>query len=139
MMCAQVIVSLAHDGALQVELDGAMGTSRPVKLPEGEKCHEVLRTILVGRSSSRFEIGLDGNPTERQLRHWVAHSRAWPGDRCPFCRAEGWLDGRRGRSSGAVVLATHGAGHGQVTIRRLPPRHSKVRQVIEGSLEELGL
>jgi hypothetical protein len=83
----QLILTLSPENSLVVELPGVMGTRRRVELRPGSEA-ETLTRILRAQREEKAEIGLDGAPTQAQVRHWERHS-IWSDSRCRFCIAEG--------------------------------------------------
>lgn len=82
----QIIVTLSPLGQLVIELPG-VGTRRQITSRDGE-FHETCRRILEAQAMDRTEIGLDGAPTQAQVKHWERH-QVWPDSHCRFCLAEG--------------------------------------------------
>lgn len=84
-----VVVSLAPDGELQLELPGVEGTSRIIPLKETSvvKPSATIRRVLQSIAQSQTAIGLDGAPTKAQVWHWERH-QTFPDIRCAFCQAE---------------------------------------------------
>ena len=70
MAIPQVIVTLSPQGHLQAELPGANGSRRRVDL-RADSAVKTLTRILQGQLQSKVEIGLDGAPTQAQVRHWA--------------------------------------------------------------------
>lgn len=117
----QVIVTLAPNGALIAELPGPNGARRQV--PLGKDPGETLLRILQGQLSSRVEIGLDGAPTEAQVRHWERHE-IWADPTCRFCIAERGLHPRQkpreAKEKPVIVSKSNG-----VEVRRLSKSSTK--------------
>lgn len=83
----QLLLTLTPQGELAVELPGHQATRRQVVLRTAEAGASLLR-MLEAQARQQCEIGLDGAPTERQVRHWERHE-TWPDSHCRFCLAEG--------------------------------------------------
>jgi hypothetical protein len=122
----QVIVTLAPNGTLIAELPGPNGARRQVALGTGIRksfgepvplVEESLTRILQGQLNSRVEIGLDGAPTQAQVKHWERHE-IWADPTCRFCIAERGLHGRvkpsHSKEKPVVVSKSNG-----VEVRRL--------------------
>jgi hypothetical protein len=88
----QVIVTLAPNGTLIAELPGPNGARRQV--PLGPQPGPTLLRILQNQLSNRTEIGLDGAPTQAQVKHWERHE-IWADPTCRFCIAERGLHPRQ--------------------------------------------
>jgi hypothetical protein len=112
----QLLLTLAPDGTLQVELPGAMATRRVVPVRDRE-CASTLKRMLEAQARSDVAIGEDGSPTQAQVRHWERHG-VFGDPRCPHCISEGFRP--RGSRVRAVVIAEHGG----VVVRRVPARKS---------------
>src|SRR5216684_3310511 len=87
-MIPQILVTLSPSGELQAELPGSNGARRVVPLQR-----DVSTTLLRILNSQlhagdSVEIGEDGAPTARQVRHWTNH-KTFPDYQCPFCQSEG--------------------------------------------------
>lgn len=105
----QVLVTLNPQGELTVELPG-VGTRRQIVCRDGEIAG-TLHRILLAQALDRTEIGLDGAPTQAQVRHWERHE-IWPDSHCRFCLAEGRArpdhgQGRTGRRR-VLISECHG-------------------------------
>lgn len=83
----QLIVTLTPQGELAVELPGFMATRRKVLL-RAKDAGETLLAMLNGQLKDQVEIGLDGAPTQAQVKHWERH-QIWADSHCRFCIAEG--------------------------------------------------
>lgn len=118
----QVLISLSPEGSLVAELPGANGSRRKVVLKDHEAVAS-LRRMLQAQANSQWEIGTDGAPTARQVKHWEQHD-IFADDRCPFCIAEGRIRGGKPRRAQPVLLSEHGG----VVVRRLPPKGRKIKQ-----------
>ena len=96
MSTPQLILTLAPGGQLVVELPGANGSRRQVKL-EGsdEDIIASLLRMLQAQLRSQISIGLDGAPTQAQARHWTRHQGLWGDPSCPFCISEGRFGAKR--------------------------------------------
>lgn len=83
----QLLVTLNPQGELCIELPGEQATRRQVICRDSEIA-ATLHRILLAQALDRTEIGLDGAPTQAQVRHWERHE-IWPDNHCRFCLAEG--------------------------------------------------
>jgi len=136
MTIPQLIITLTPDRlGLQAELPGVNGSRRVVSLGKSEFFSSCLR-ILRATADAKVEIGLDGAPTQAQVKHWDQHSPKAPSDRCPFCLAEGWVHSRpRGAKRSEQTQ-----GDGSVKVRKIAARGGRpLGRKISASLEELGL
>lgn len=147
MTSPQLLITLTPDRlGLQAELPGTNGSRRVVSLSSKAFFSDCLR-MLLAQANLKVEIGLDGAPTQAQVKHWEGHSAQAPSDRCPFCLEAGWVHSRAGREK----PREHSVGDGSVKVRRLPAK-GKARgggggggqkrilaRKISASLEELGL
>jgi hypothetical protein len=128
----QVIVTLAPNGTLIAELPGANGARRQVPLGTGVRksfddpvplVEESLTRILQGQLNSRVEIGLDGAPTQAQVKHWERHE-IWADPTCRFCIAERGLHPRQkpktAMNKPVVVAKSNG-----VEVQRLSDKERK--------------
>lgn len=107
----QVIVTLAPNGRLIAELPAANGARRKVNL--AGDCEATLLRILQGQLRSKVEIGLDGAPTNAQVKHWERHG-IWADPTCAFCIAEQRTHGvKRSRTDASP------RGDGSVQVRRI--------------------
>src|SRR5712664_3978120 len=89
LMTPQILVTLSPSGDLIAELPGTNGSRRVIALRAGaaeSALLRILRAQLVAPAPP--EIGSDGAPTTRQVRHWTSHD-IFADPQCPFCRAEG--------------------------------------------------
>ena len=130
VLIPQLIITLSRDQAsLQAELPGANGSRRVVALGSGEDFHSACLRILQAQARRHVEIGLDGAPTERQVKHWEHEA---PDPNCAFCKAEG----RIGR--GRARIYSVGAGDGSVRVRKVKGK-GKATLRTRLSLTELGL
>lgn len=128
-----VTLNLTQDG-LQAELPGANGSRRVVALGDGDDFHDSCLRMLQAQVRRHVEIGLDGAPTERQVRHWEEH-KDFADDRCPFCKSEGRVASRRGRERPYAVAA----GDGSVTVRKVGKKRKPGLRLAGRTLEQLGL
>lgn len=137
----QLIVTITPTGHLAVELPGHMATRRQIILNTKEAGESLLR-MLEAQARDQEEIGLDGAPTQHQVKHWERH-QIWPDARCRFCIAEGRAKPdysllRKPRHT--VVLKDQANG---VEVRRLKPGASglskKLSEVINKNPEDCGL
>lgn len=142
-------VSLSPEGDLLLHLPGAAALGdRRIALREGftdsgeSRLAQTLRRVLRAQADRQYEIGSDGAPTERQVRHWERH-QLFADDRCPFCLAEGRLalsrDSLRKRAAQRTVLSSYGG----VTVRRIAAKGKGARGAAKvcmtsGSAAELG-
>jgi hypothetical protein len=117
----QVIVTLAPNGTLIAELPGPNGARRQV--PLGPDVGPTLLRILQGQLSSRVEIGLDGAPTQAQVKHWERHE-IWADPTCRFCIAERGLHGRVKPKAVADKPVVVSKSNG-VEVRRLSDKNRK--------------
>lgn len=125
----QVIVTLAPNGALIAELPAANGARRQVALM-GD-CEATLSRILQAQLRNQTELGLDGAPTQAQVKHWERHS-IWADPQCRFCIAE------RGLKPSKKRPLTIAAGNGEVTVRRisrsdtakLKAKHERIKKAL---------
>jgi hypothetical protein len=115
----QVIVTLAPNGTLIAELPGPNGARRQV--PLGKNPGETLTRILQNQLSNRTEIGLDGAPTQAQVRHWERHE-IWADPTCRFCIAERGLHPRQKPKAVADKPMSKSNG---VEVRRLSDKERK--------------
>lgn len=131
----QLIVTLTPQGALAVELPGHMATRRQVLLAQGEAGPTLLR-MLEAQARDGMEIGLDGAPTQAQVRHWERHSQ-WPSSSCRFCLAEGRATPDHKRGGKAPIMSTPDG----VQVRRLRAGQSFKHKVLSSkrSPGDLGL
>lgn len=116
----QLILSLGPEG-LQTELPGAFATRRKLVLhgtPEQKLA--TIERILEALGQDLTEIGLDGAPTEAQVRHWERHE-IWPDTRCAFCQREGRFGAKPQRERRRVVEYKTAEG---VEVRRIKARVS---------------
>ena len=147
VLVPQLIITLSPDrSGLQVELPGANGSRRVVPLA-GKQFYESCLRMLQAQAERKVQIGLDGAPTQAQVKHWERHS-IFPDDRCPFCLAEGRAGhARRGSWKPA---REHTVGDGSIRVTRLPSAGpsagqrsatgKRLSRKVEGKmLEELGL
>ena len=109
MSSPQMIISLSPTGELVTELPGLNGSRRKVILIRGE-AEEKIRHILQAQLKNKIEIGLDGAPTQSQVKHWEnhgilcqdpnckknqngsrphSHESLWSDPSCPHCKSEG--------------------------------------------------
>lgn len=86
-MIPQLIVTLTPEGKLAVELPGFQATRRQIVLRTPEAGENLIK-MLQAQAMDKTEIGLDGAPTEAQVRHWERHA-TWPDSHCRFCLSEG--------------------------------------------------
>ena len=129
----QLLITLSLQGGLVLELPGSMGTRRQVQVRDGElasTCHRILAAQLLEQT----EIGLDGAPTQAQVRHWERHE-IWPSGTCPFCVAEGRATGTKKSSRPLAEFR----GNGTVEVRTIPVAKAKRRLETRKSIEDLGL
>jgi hypothetical protein len=129
----QVIVTLAPNGTLIAELPGPNGARRQVALGSGFRkdmgrdpvplVEESLTRILQGQLASRVEIGLDGAPTQAQVKHWERHE-IWADPTCRFCIAERGLHPRQKPKAVADKPVVVSKSNG-VEIRRLSDKDRK--------------
>jgi hypothetical protein len=117
----QVIVTLAPNGTLIAELPGPNGARRQV--PLGPKPGETLTRILQNQLSNRTEIGLDGAPTQAQVRHWERHE-IWADPTCRFCITERGLHPRQKPKAVADKAVVVSKSNG-VEVRRLSDKDRK--------------
>jgi hypothetical protein len=117
----QVIVTLAPNGTLIAELPGPNGARRQV--PLGKNPGETLVRILQGQLNSRVEIGLDGAPTQAQVKHWERHE-IWADPTCRFCIAERGLHPRQKPKAVADKAVVVSKSDG-VEVRRLSDKQRK--------------
>lgn len=123
----QLILSLSPEGGLQTELPGAHATRRKLALQgDADTVLRTIKTILEALAQDKTEIGLDGAPTEAQVRHWERHCgegfQAQGDTKCRFCIAEG----RFGAPAQARVVRKpliYRTPQG-VEVRRLPSKAS---------------
>jgi hypothetical protein len=129
-------VHLSSEGKLLVQLPGFTGTERTIQIRRDE-AGETLTRILMALEADRTEIGLDGAPTQAQVRHWERHA-TWPDERCRFCLAEGRIRPSVARVRRAyTVMKDERNG---VEVRRLREGESGKRvQRSRKTLEELDL
>ncbi len=146
MNSPQLLITLTPDRlGLQAELPGANGSRRVVSLSSKAFFSDCLR-ILLAQANLKVEIGLDGAPTQAQVRHWEQHGADHPSDRCPFCLEAGWVHFRPGSGQRRREQTQ---GDGSVKVRRLPAKGKarsggggqkrNLARKISASLEELGL
>lgn len=130
----QVIVSLSPSGGLRLELPGPFATRRVIDLRKGETESTLLR-ILLAQQDGDIAIGLDGAPTEAQLRHWERH-QTWPAQGCRFCISEGRALPVSGNAARRVLMSRP-----DVTVRICAPRATGPKQAghCATSAEDLGL
>lgn len=138
----QLSISLSPEGDLLLHLPGAsaMGDRRIALreglTPEGDsRLAQTLRRILRAQSDRRCEIGTDGAPTERQVRHWERH-QLFASDQCPFCISEG-------RTTKAAQSLRHRkttklSEYGGVTVRRVAARGKAKAATRAGHSKALG-
>jgi hypothetical protein len=107
----QVIVTLAPNGCLIAELPGPNGARRKVDL--AGDCEATLTRILQNQLRNRVEIGLDGAPTNAQVKHWERHG-IWADPTCAFCIAE-----QRTRGGKKPRTDASPRGDGSVQVRRI--------------------
>lgn len=121
MTTPQLILSLSPEDTLVVELPGVLGTRRKIELSMGASYDPVAQLVRILRAqrNGQSEIGLDGEPTSRQVRHWERHAST-PDSRCPFCRAEGAFSDEAvaRREPRRVLVARSPDG---VEVRRIKP------------------
>jgi len=102
----QLILVMLPNGKLATEVPGPNGARRRLELKPGQVESTILE-IMRGRIARRIEVGLDGSPTQHQVRHWQQHPhyingklikknpatgyRLSPDVRCPFCISEGHI------------------------------------------------
>jgi hypothetical protein len=84
---------------------------------------ETLTRMLQGQLNSRVEIGLDGAPTQAQVRHWERHE-IWADPTCRFCIAERGLHPRQKPKAVAEKPTVVGKYNG-VEVRRLSDKERK--------------
>lgn len=136
----QLIITLSPTrDALQLELPGVNGLRRVVPVRTQDLATTCLR-ILCAQAERKVQIGLDGAPTQRQVRHWERHD-LFPDDRCPFCIAEGRTRAGQGRP-GWRRTSEHTVGDGSIKVRKLLPKSRKIsasRQVSDSLADDLGL
>lgn len=82
-----VSIRLSPQGQLLLALPGQQDTLRDIVVRKDD-AGETLVRILMALEMDRTEIGLDGAPTQAQVKHWERHG-VWPDERCRFCLAEG--------------------------------------------------
>jgi hypothetical protein len=117
----QVIVTLAPNGTLIAELPGPNGARRQV--PLGPQPGPTLLRILQNQLSNRTEIGLDGAPTQAQVKHWERHE-IWADPTCRFCIAERGLHPRQKPKAVAEKPVVVSKSNG-VEVRRLSDKQRK--------------
>jgi hypothetical protein len=117
----QVIVTLAPNGTLIAELPGPNGARRQV--PLGKNPGETLTRILQNQLSNRTEIGLDGAPTQAQVKHWERHE-IWADPTCRFCIAERGLHPRQKPKATTQKPVVVSKSNG-VEVRRLSDKQRK--------------
>jgi hypothetical protein len=117
----QVIVTLAPNGTLIAELPGPNGARRQV--PLGPQPGPTLLRILQNQLSNRTEIGLDGAPTQAQVKHWERHE-IWADPTCRFCIAERGLHPRQKPKAVADKPVVVSKSNG-VEVRRLSDKDRK--------------
>jgi hypothetical protein len=117
----QVIVTLAPNGTLIAELPGPNGARRQV--PLGPQPGPTLLRILQNQLSNRTEIGLDGAPTQAQVKHWERHE-IWADPTCRFCIAERGLHPRQKPKATAEKPVVVSKSNG-VEVRRLSDKQRK--------------
>ena len=124
----QVLITLSPSGNLQAELPGANGARRVVPIRDLESIERMLR----GQLSAHYEIGEDGAPTSRQVRHWERHD-VFADPQCPFCIAEGRI--KKANNAGFAPFHIIARNRGVVIRRRnkkpqgatkLPQNHTDV-------------
>ena len=134
----QLLITLSLQGGLVLELPGSMGTRRQVQVRDGElasTCHRILAAQLLEQT----EIGLDGAPTQAQVKHWERHG-IWADSQCRFCLSEGRAHASRPKTRRKVLVSVDRAG---VEVRRIKtglssaPKTKKISS--KKSAEELGL
>lgn len=143
----QLLLSLSPEGALQTELPGAFGTRRKLVLqgtPETQL--STIRRVLEALAQDKTEIGLDGAPTEAQVRHWERHCgegfQAQADTRCRFCIEEGRFGApAQARTVRKPLVYRTSSG---VEVRRIPAKQSglgpQISQAPKGkSAAEVGL
>lgn len=132
----QLIITLSPDQTqLQAELPGVNGARRIVSMAHKDFVSSCLK-ILQGLARGKTEIGLDGAPTQQQVRHWERHS-IFPDDHCPFCLNEKKVSAQRRQQR----VREHFVGDGSVTVRRIPAgsKKEKPERSSSASLTELGI
>jgi hypothetical protein len=117
----QVIVTLAPNGTLIAELPGPNGARRQV--PLGPQPGPTLLRILQNQLSNRTEIGLDGAPTQAQVKHWERHE-IWADPTCRFCIAERGLHPRQKPKATTQKPVVVSKSNG-VEVRRLSDKQRK--------------
>lgn len=132
----QLIITLAPDGGLVIELPGS-GKRRQVRSRDSDFATSC-RRMLEAQALDRTEIGLDGAPTQAQVRHWERH-QIWPSGQCRFCHAEGRSRPDQGaglrRPKKVLVSECHG-----VEVRRITSGVSGLgTQRAKKNPEEMGL
>lgn len=135
MSTPQLILSLTPSGTLIIELPGPMSTRRKVEVREDDLA-TTARRILEAQQAAAVEIGLDGAPTQAQVRHWERHG-IWADERCPFCLREGRIGGSE-RVRRIVTLAKRDDG---VEVRKIPARQKGAPAPImaKKNLSEMGI
>ena len=109
----KVTVTLNANGELVAELPGLNGARRHLILRDvaSDLCR-----ILQAQLSNKSTIGLDGAPTQGQIKHWEKHG-IFADPQCPWCRSEGRFTGRKDKVQ-PIILSNYDG----VVVRRLPPR-----------------
>lgn len=133
----QIIVSLSPTGKLKIELPGTMNTRRSLELLPG-KTEETLLRILQAQQAGQTEIGLDGAPTQAQVRYWERHA-SWPDQSCRFCQAEGKAKADQGAGLRAKKKILFTRGEVQARIIPAKAKGAQVSQKVKVNAEELGL
>lgn len=90
----KLIISLAVNGQLQMELPASEGKTRTVVLKD-KTATDMLKYVLRQMTYARDRIGEEGAPTRHQMKHDESH-QIFPDPKCPFCRArliEKYLNG----------------------------------------------
>jgi hypothetical protein len=123
MTSPSVIVSLAPNGGLQLELPGSGERTRAIPLRRTTTIDpaSTIQRILDGLLASQCAIGLDGAPTRAQVEHWERHGASHD-SRCAFCQHElGLLVIGTGSPSSALRDARYAKRElgGGVTVRRV--------------------
>lgn len=135
----QLLLTISPSGGLVAELPGTMATRRKLELHgTAEVQLATIHRILEGQAQDQTELGLDGAPTEAQVRHWERHE-IWPDTRCKFCLAEGRFGApAQVRNTRRELVYKTPAG---VEVRRLKAKQSGETRVAKASKNagELGL
>jgi hypothetical protein len=88
MSIPQVLITLAPNGDLMIELPGKAGTRRKCEIKqqdnENYNLRDTLRRMLHAQLNNKVAIGDDGAPTQAQVRHWERHF-PFGDDTCAFC------------------------------------------------------